>query len=75
MEAPSYPSQGGNTYVVPEPDLEHQRIQGGQDARRNRKRKIILIWTAAICCGLLLFVISPVIFLIVYFLVYAPSSY
>ena len=66
MEATSYPSQGGNTYVVPEPDLEHQRIQGGQNARKSRKRAIILIWTAAICCSLLLFVIGPIIFLIVW---------
>ena len=55
MEAPSYPTQGGNLNVIPEPDMEHQWIQGGQDdGRRSRKRKICFIWTAVICCTLVI---------------------
>ena len=68
MEAPSYPTQGGVTYVNPEPDMEHQWVQGGQDnERQNRKRNIALIWSAgsvAICCAaiccFLLIVIAPI---------------
>ena len=70
MEAP-YPTQGGNPNVIPEPDMEHQWVQGGQeDGRRSRKRKIAFIMTAAICCFLLLFVVAPTIVLIVIAYVY-----
>ena len=68
MEAPSYPTQGGITYVNPEPDMEHQWVQGGQDdGRRSRKRKIAIIVTALICCN---FVVGPIIALIVIAFVY-----
>ena len=67
MEAP-YPTQGGNPNVIPEPDIEHQWVQGVQDdERRSRKRNIALIWSAgsvAICCAaiccFLLIVIAPI---------------
>ena len=55
METPSYPPPGGNLNVIPEPDMEHQWIQGGQDdGRRSRKWKICFIWTAIICCTLVI---------------------
>ena len=73
MEAPpygqfSYPRQAGSPNVIPEPDIEHQWIQGVQDnERQSRKRNIALIWCggsvvlccAAICCFLLI-VIAPI---------------
>ena len=70
MEAPSYPTQEGITYVNPEPDMEHQWVQGGQDdGRRSRKRKIAFIVTAFICCNFLLFVVAPIIALVIWFAV------
>ena len=80
MEAPSYPTQGGNPNVIPEPDIEHQWIQGVQDnERQSRKRNIALIWCggsvvlccAAICCFLLI-VIAP-IFVILWVTLSAPD--
>ena len=80
MEAP-YPTQGGNPNVIPEPDIEHQWVQGVQDdERRSRKRNIALIWSAgsvAICCvaicSCILFVVPPILFLALWFTVYAPD--
>ena len=66
MVAPSYPTAGGNLNVIPEPDIEHQWIQGGQDdGRRSRKRKICFIWTAVICCTLVIPMIIAIIALII----------
>ena len=79
MEAP-YPTQGGNPNAIPEQDIEHQWVQGGQDnERQNRKRNIALIWCggsvvlccAAICCFLLI-VIAP-IFVILWVTLSAPD--
>ena len=80
MEAP-YPTQGGNPNVIPEPDIEHQWVQGVQDdERRSRKRNIALIWSAgsvAICCATicscLLFVVAPIVFVAVWFAFYTHN--
>ena len=74
MEAP-YPTQGGNPNVIPEPDIEHQWVQGVQDdERRSRKRNIALIWSAGYvaicCCSCLLFVVPPIVFVAVWFAFY-----